>query len=147
VLVNFSHGEFSLLFTHDNLVIQALVCLGMLWDNLVIQALVWSAIHKPKKKIVLVNFSHGVFPLLFTHDNLVIQALVCLGMLWDNLVIQALVCSAIHKPKKKIVLVNFSHGVFPLLFTHDNLVIQALVCLGMLWFVTIWFGASYANLK
>jgi len=32
----------------------------------------------PKKKNVFVNFSHAVFSLLFIHDNLVMQALVCL---------------------------------------------------------------------
>jgi hypothetical protein len=39
--------------------------------------------HKvPKKKSVSVNFTHALFSLLFTHDDLVMQALFWLSMVW-----------------------------------------------------------------
>jgi hypothetical protein len=36
----------------------------------------------PKKKLVSVNFSHALFSLLSTHDDLVMQAFVWLPMVW-----------------------------------------------------------------
>jgi hypothetical protein len=55
-------------------------------------------------------------------------------------------------PKKNIVLVNFSHAVFSLLFIHDNLVMQALVWLHVVQFKAnqfgmVRFGFSSTNLR
>jgi len=45
-----------------------------------------------KKKFALINFSHGVFSILFTHDDLVMQALVCLGMMIHNDLLWCFIC-------------------------------------------------------
>jgi len=55
-------------------------------------------------------------------------------------------------PKKKILPVKFSNVMFSLLFTCDDLVFQALVWLPMIGyraiqFGTVWFGASFTNLR
>jgi hypothetical protein len=49
--------------------------------------------------------------------------------------------------KKKIVTVNFSCALFPLMCIHDNLAMQGLVWLNMVRFRVIRFGVSYTNLR
>jgi hypothetical protein len=54
--------------------------------------------------------------------------------------------------KRKTVSVNLNHALFSLLSTHDDLAMQAFFLLHRVWFRairfgTVWFGASYANLR